>query len=1010
MAEKNKILIVNHAETERLALREMLQDDYDVTEAVDGKQAFDILNEEAEREIFSAVLLELSLPQRSAYQFLREYHKTETYLRIPVIVLADAGDSVAECESLELGAWDFVHRPYNPTVIRFRLKNVIERSQQQMSRELKYRADFDTLTGIYNKKRFYEWTHILLQKYPDDPFVFLRIDVEKFQLVNTFFGTETGDGLLRYIADEISRFVGESPRICYGRIEADIFCICLPYQSETVVAEFARYLRSRLRNYNLEYDIIPVIGAYVIDDHDLSVDRMYDRANLAVKQCKGNYMRNYAFYTPHLSEGLLKEQRIVSNMRSALERNEFVLYLQPKYDLQNNTIEGAEVLVRWHSPVYGTVSPGEFIPIFERNGFITKLDFYVWEKTCQLLARWLAEGRNPEPVSVNISRVSLYNPRLVETIIGLVERYQIPPRLLQLELTESTCTNNPQAIREMMGKLQNAGFSILMDDFGSGYSSLNVLKDIAVDILKIDMKFLSDMGKQGRSENILASVVRMAKWLDMPVIAEGVERRDQVDFLRSIGCEYVQGFYFAKPMPVTEYEELAFESGEDHEAQERESALDADSLWTSASQMEILFSDMLQAVAVYEYEEDPERLEIIRVNKAYYELFGYSDIDDVQKSILSSVDIEGQNTLKAAFREVVGTKEMTECEFLRKGERGRFKWIRLKLKYINQVGMEHVIFGTLTDVTEQKEIDRELRKYRQAFGVRPHHRKTILVVDDEEVNRASLQCIFDEQYCVLEAENGRDALERLGKHPGEVDVILLDLMMPEMDGIEFLQCKKKDARISGIPVIIITADDTTRRQVQALKLGADDYIVKPFIPEIAARRVHNVLEAQQRLASALRKFEPEPAKQKTETPHTRNQSGYVKALLLVELNNLAELADAYTYKVADQIFYVVEGRLKRYFPQGDVIARSGIREFVVSFAGDVQAAELKRMCLAFLEDIRGIGADGIALDCSVGAALAGNGKKASLEMLELADKALCTALQEGSRFALEELPQEEAQR
>ena len=263
-----------------------------------------------------------------------------------------------------------------------------------------------------------------------------------------------------------------------------------------------------------------------------------------------------------------------------------------------------------------------------------------------MLARWLAEGRNPEPVSVNISRVSLYNPCLVETIIGLVEKYQIPPRLLQLELTESACTNNPQAIREMMGKLQNAGFSILMDDFGSGYSSLNVLKDIAVDILKIDMKFLSDMGKKGRSENILASVVRMAKWLDMPVIAEGVERRDQVDFLRSIGCEYVQGFYFAKPMPVTEYEKLAFESGEDYEAQERESGLNADSLWTSTSQMEILFSDMLQAVAVYEYEEDPERLEIIRVNKAYYELFGYSDIDDVQKSILSSVDIEGQNTLR----------------------------------------------------------------------------------------------------------------------------------------------------------------------------------------------------------------------------------------------------------------------------------------------------------------------------------------------------------------------------
>lgn len=205
------------------------------------------------------------------------------------------------------------------------------------------------------------------------------------------------------------------------------------------------------------------------------------------------------------------------------------------------------------------ISPGEFIPIFERNGFITKLDYYVWEKTCKLLAGWIAEGKKPSPVSVNISRVSLYNPRLVEAICGLTDRYHIPRELLELELTESAYTTNPKAIKETMERLQKEGFSILMDDFGSGYSSLNVLKDIAVDVLKIDMKFLSDTDQEGRSQNILASVVRMAKWLNLPVIAEGVERREQVDFLHSVGCEYVQGFYFARPMPVSDYEKLVSE-------------------------------------------------------------------------------------------------------------------------------------------------------------------------------------------------------------------------------------------------------------------------------------------------------------------------------------------------------------------------------------------------------------------------------------------------------------------
>ncbi|MCI5874151.1 MAG: EAL domain-containing protein [Clostridiales bacterium] len=998
MTGKNKVLIVDDAEIDRIALRKILNDDYEIVEAENGQQALNILDAQTERDTIAAVLLDLVMPELSGYQFMQEYQKIETYRRIPVIVATVEGDLATERECLELGAWDFVSKPYDPMVIRFRLKNVIERSQQQLSKELKYRADYDTLTGIYNKTKFFERTKTLLSNNPDEKFVFLRIDVAKFQLVNTFFGVQEGDKLLCYMADEIRCFVGHSVRISYGRVEADIFCICMPYQSEQTLLEFIRYVRMRIGQYNLEYDIVPTIGIYVIEDRELSVDGMYDRANLAAKKCKGNYIRNYAFYTADMSEELVKEQRIVNSMRSALEGNEFILYLQPKYGLQDNAMEGAEVLVRWNSPSRGMVSPGEFIPVFERNGFITKLDYYVWEKTCQLIAKWLKEGKNPEPVSVNISRVSLYNPRLVEIICGLVEKYQIPPRLLQLELTESAYTNNPQAIREMMEKFQKAGFSILMDDFGSGYSSLNVLKDIAVDILKIDMKFLSDTGKQGRSENILASVVRMAKWLDMPVVAEGVERREQVDFLRSIGCEYVQGYYFAKPMPVEDYEELAFERAGEHQAQEIHEELNADSLWTSTSQMEILFSNMLQAVAVYEYENDTENLDVIRVNNAYYELFGYNDINDVQKSLLTSVDADGRNILMSAFREAVETKAMSDCEFMRRVESGKEIWIQLKLKYINQVGKKHVIFGTITDVTEQKEIDRELQKYRMAFATKPHGEKTILVVDDVEVNRMSIRCIFEEQYRVLEAENGKEALEFLNAHPGEVDVILLDLMMPVMDGNEFLRHKQSDAAISGIPVIIITSDDTTRRQVQAMELGADDYIVKPFIPEIAIRRVHNVLEAQRRLEHTLKKYQDMLEQPKEEVPEREPQKRdeSVKALMIVEMNNIVEIADAYSYKVAEQIACVVENRLKRHFPQGDILARCGRKECIVSFADSASREKLERQCGIFLEDVRNIGADGITLDCSVGVAIAQDGEPAVLILMEKADRALCAAMQAGN--------------
>lgn len=854
MRVKDKVLIVDDAEIDRITLRKILDDDYEIVEAKNGQQALDILDTQTQKDTIAAILLDLVMPELSGYQFMQEYQKIETYRRIPVIVATVEGDTVTERECLELGAWDFISKPYDPMVIRFRVKNAIERSQQQLSKELKYRADYDTLTGIYNKTKFFEATRAILNQNPNETFAFVRIDVAKFQLVNSFFGVYEGDNLLRYIAGEILKFAGESILISFGRVEADIFCICMPYRNEQMLVEFVRYFRMRIGQYNLEYDIVPTFGIYVIDDRELSIDSMYDRANLAAKKCKGNYIRNYAFYTSDMSEELVKEQRIVNSMKSALDGNEFVLYLQPKYGLQENTIEGAEVLVRWLSPSRGMVSPGEFIPIFERNGFITKLDYYVWEKTCQLIAKWLEEGRNPEPVSVNISRVSLYNPRLVEIICGLVEKYQISPHLLQLELTESAYTNNPQAIREMMEKFQKAGFSILMDDFGSGYSSLNVLKDIAVDILKIDMKFLSDTDKQGRSENILASVVRMAKWLNMPVVAEGVERREQVDFLRSIGCEYVQGYYFAKPMPVNEYEELAFKNdGEQGKADER-IELNADNMWTSTSLMEVLFSDMLQAVAVYEYEDDTENLEVIRVNRAYYDLLGCSDVNHAQQNLLSSTNDEGRDIFLSAFRELADNRQMVECEYTRRLESGEWIWIRLRLKYINKVGKKHVIYGTLEDITKQKEIDRELQKYRMALAENAKEEKTILVVDDMEVNRMSLRCIFEETYRVVEAENGQEALDILAGHSGEVDIILLDLMMPLMDGTEFLKRKHEDEAIADIPVIIITSDDTTKRQVQSLELGADDYIVKPFVPEIAIRRVHNVLEAQQRLKHTLKKL------------------------------------------------------------------------------------------------------------------------------------------------------------
>ena len=844
MGSRDKVLIVDDSELDRIALKKMLKDAYEIVEAVDGAGALRILESQKEFDAISAIILDLVMPQMDGFDFLREYRKVDSYRRIPVIVASVERDVKTEKACLALGARDFIGKPYDPQIVRFRVENAVRSSEQQLSRELRYRADYDMLTGIYNKTHFFEATRVLLKRHPEETYAFLRLDIEKFQLVNSFFGSSSGDGLLQYIAKEIRKFVGDTEQIAYGRIEADIFGICMPYRGEETMLEFVRYMRMRLGQYQLAFDVVPAIGIYVIRERDLSVDAMYDRANLAAKQCKGNYIENYAFYVDEMREDIVREQQIVNHMRHALDEEEFVLYLQPKYSLQDNRICGAEVLVRWAKPEGGMISPGEFIPVFERNGFITKLDYYVWEKTCKLLAGWIAEGKKPSPVSVNISRVSLYNPRLVEAICGLTDRYHIPRELLELELTESAYTTNPKAIKETMERLQKEGFSILMDDFGSGYSSLNVLKDIAVDVLKIDMKFLSDTDQEGRSQNILASVVRMAKWLNLPVIAEGVERREQVDFLHSVGCEYVQGFYFARPMPVSDYEKLVSEKKDELQEKYQKDEIGRDMLWNATSQMGSVFSGMMEPAVIYEYEKEQNRIDTLRVNNAYYDMFGYGDINSAGGLVMEKqLSDESRKILLGTFEDIAKSKETAACEFLRTSQSGRSIWVPLKLKYITSVGEKHIIVGTLTDITEQRMMDQELQKYRQVLLAAEQTERTMLVVDDQEVNRGLLKCIFEEQYRILEAENGADAFEVLNRESGKVDIILLDLAMPVMDGMEFLKRKQQDAVLAGIPVIIITADDTTGHQIQMLQLGAEDYIVKPFVPEIAMRRVENVLGA-----------------------------------------------------------------------------------------------------------------------------------------------------------------------
>lgn len=411
----------------------------------------------------------------------------------------------------------------------------------------------DKLTGIYNKDSFYEKTQNLIQTHPSLSFEIMCLDIERFKIINEVFGIDIADELLL----SIGNFFKFANIVCftYGRLYADKFVLCYPAQNNNRHF-FINSLNTIANNFRNNYKVILSFGVYSICNNNLPISIMCDKAILALKKSKGHYLVPYGEYDNIIYENLMNEQLIINNISTSLIHKEFMFYLQPKYDLHRKKIIGAEALIRWYHPQHGHIAPDKFIPSLETNGFILELDKYIWEEVCKTLKKWLSENKPLYPISINVSRIDLYDDTLVEFLQKLLEKYQLPTHLLELEITESAYINDTTQIIEITQKLQNCGFVIIMDDFGSGFSSLNMLKDISVDILKMDLKFLQNKNHPHRSKIIIRSIIQMAEALKLPVIIEGVETQEQADFLRSIGCIWIQGYYYSKPLSIPDYEKL----------------------------------------------------------------------------------------------------------------------------------------------------------------------------------------------------------------------------------------------------------------------------------------------------------------------------------------------------------------------------------------------------------------------------------------------------------------------
>lgn len=546
MLSQEKILVVEDNELNRTMLVEILSGQYAALEAENGQVALELLL--SHRDEIALILLDIVMPVMDGYTFLDIIKKDPQLSLIPVIVMTQNTSEDAEVAALSHGATDFVPKPYRPQVILHRIAGIIH-LQETASMINQFR--YDQLTGLYSKEFFYQQAQAMLMRNPDKEYSIICSNVVNFKLYNDTFGIAAGNQLLRRIAQGMDERIGAGG--VTGRYSADRFvCLQEREKEQAARASISRHVGIPTESKSVEIKW----GIYEIRDRFLPLEYMCDRALLAADSIKGQYDRSLAVYDDALRRKLLREQSITSTMESALANSQFAVYLQPKYRASDSQLCGAEALVRWIHPEWGFLSPGEFIPLFERNGFIYRLDRFVWEQACILLRRWQDAGYPPLPVSVNVSRADVCQPDLVDFLLELTQKYNIDPKLLHLEITESAYTENSKQIIATVDELRAKGFIIEMDDFGSGYSSLNMLSQLKLDILKLDMKFVQSETSQSADRGILRLIVEMAHRMNLSVVAEGVETQDQFDRLQEIGCDYVQGYLFSKPVPQGAYSEL----------------------------------------------------------------------------------------------------------------------------------------------------------------------------------------------------------------------------------------------------------------------------------------------------------------------------------------------------------------------------------------------------------------------------------------------------------------------
>ncbi|MBQ7588574.1 MAG: EAL domain-containing protein [Lachnospiraceae bacterium] len=544
--KKRRVLIADDESINREVLGSILKDRYEVSYAEDGQEAFNMLKEA--KPVFSLVLLDLLMPRMDGFEFISRLRADNDLRMVPVIVMTSEAD--AEVKSINLGAADFIIKPYDmPEVILARCDRIIELSE---GKTIISSAEKDHLTGLYSREFFYEYIRQIEGYNRDTLMDAVVFNIDHFHLINEMYGRKTGDEVLINLAGVLTDIFGRIAGIgCHS--DADTFYVYCQHQFsyDSIMDKIQESLPALSEKARIRVRM----GVYPNVDKEAEAELWFDYAKTACDMIRGDYTRSVSVYSKEQHDRMLYHEKLINEIDEAIANRDLIVYYQPKYRIQGEkpVLKSAEALIRWKHPERGIISPGDFIPLFESNGLIQKLDNYVWEEAAHQIRKWKEKYGRTIPVSVNVSRIDIYDPALESKLLKLIDTYDITTEDLLLEITESAYADNADTLSRVVDSLRGRGFKIEMDDFGSGYSSLNMLTTITIDVIKIDMKFIRNMRKDDKSLRMVKLIIDIAGFLNVPVVAEGVEDEVQLTILKKMGCDLIQGFYFSRPVPPEEF-------------------------------------------------------------------------------------------------------------------------------------------------------------------------------------------------------------------------------------------------------------------------------------------------------------------------------------------------------------------------------------------------------------------------------------------------------------------------